>query len=321
MTKFYIKFLENYRKDSIMDNKFSRVLCIYSIPICLFILYFFLHEDYIRNTWLLLLIGFIFLIYCDYCSFNKKKDKIRDSIIIRKFYFSYFYFFLIFIFPYIKHTNFIFKNTHIFGLSDMILSYFILLILGILAYIFIISDSHITEISMGSAKITMLKEQFEKDLDEHIDLTYSLIDKIKAEFHVIQNLAHYCHEASNNNGIIIEEFQKILQIYFEHQKEREEVFVIEHIDTTIKTDFKLKDVEYKELLRHMNRNELYAVKTDKHYMFLPYIEESFEEILGEPLKIFIIIESDQAIIKQERYIILNILKEFYEKLLVNIYID
>ena len=304
-----------------MQKRLRQFILIYFAPVVITIVYCFIELEHIKNIWLFIMMGFAFLIQCESYN-NKVVDKQQNnSIIKRKFYFTYFYFFLLFVYPVLVEFPLTNGNNGLYGINDLAIWYVVIMLLGLLVYIFIISDAYISEISMGKAKVTMLKEKFEKDLDNHIDLTKSLIDKIRAEYYMIQNLSMHCQQARRHNGAIVDEFQKILQCYYDKQKEKSKVYVIENIEHTLRDDFKLREVEYKELIRHMNRNELYAIKTDRHYMFLPYLEESFEEILGEPLTLYIIVESEKPIIKQERYIILNILKEFYEKLLVNIYIE
>lgn len=311
-------FIDKWKKVNI--NKTIKICLIYCFPIILFIYQLIKENDYIKSNWVLYLVGLALLTYCEYTNL-KYKNNLESIIKIRRFYFAFFYFILIMLSPIISSNNInIGSGTNTLGLTKISFTYLILFIIGIIIYILIISNSNITEISVGNTKITMLKEKFEQDLDNHVDLTQSLLDKIKAENLIIQNLKKYCIDAASTNGDLIEEFQKILDEYCNAQKDDISMYVVDEINEKIRDDCRLKNLEFEQLKKRMSDNLIYAFYTDKYYMFIPYIEESCQEVFGEPLRIYIIVQSKEYIIEQESLIILNILKEFFDKLLVNVYV-
>jgi len=165
----------------------------------------------------------------------------------------------------------------------------------------------------------MIKEKVQEEFDKQTALSDSLLSKIQAEHEIIQNMSEYCEEIKQSIDTtdffdIASGFRYILKMYTNLQNEIYSLGVISEIDENIKTDYNLKMTEYNELITNIAVGRFYEIKkNDYYYLFFPYTFET--------TKLCIIIESKVPIIQEERFIILNILKELEEQLLTIFYIE
>jgi hypothetical protein len=263
-------------------------------------------------------IGFALLIFSHYKHCRLARDESR-SIDIRRFYFIYFFFLMLLSYPVINKINVLQKNINILGLSNEASVYLIVFLAALIIYLFVISDLNISEVTIGNTKVTMLKEKYEADISNHMDLTSTLLDKIAAENYIIRNLPKYClgvlQRLSSPEDIFVvpREYQLILAEYFKAQKKDNIKSAV--LDSTIsfKDDYSLKSGELEELVYHMQNNEIHAFeKKGVYYLFIPYTYrlEDFKQ------KIYIILESNAPIVIQaETKIVANILNLFTDELL------
>ncbi|NLD47279.1 MAG: hypothetical protein GX660_08770 [Clostridiaceae bacterium] len=251
---------------------------------------------------------------------TRKAYKPSDpSILLRRFYFTYVMFLVIFILPDLNKYSVLFNNASFLGLSEKATASLVLLGGSLVVYILIISDAHISEITIGNAKVSMLKEKYEEEIINHIDITNVLLDKISAENKIIQGLRK--HSAGvlgrldkEKEIFISQEYQILLSEYFGLQKEDIGVSVTDESDAEkIIKDFGLRSGEFSEMLYRMGQNEIYSInKKDLYYLFIPF-SYRFEEFSE---KVYVVLESDKPIIiEAETKIISNILMQFTDELL------
>jgi len=190
-------------------------------------------------------------------------------------------------------------------------------------YLLVISDFHISELSIGNTKILMLKEKYKKEVVNHIDNTNVLLAKIIAENKMITNSRTYCIPIAkkfreSNELALYTEYQSLLEKYYEQQTDNTDVFVLFEInkDEIIK-DYELTNNEYEQLVSTMKTGrEPYVFQNKKYYyMFLPFtyifeIDSNFET--------YIVLQSKTKIIVEEGNIITNILIKFTDDLLEQI---
>lgn len=270
------------------------------------------------------IVAFALLIYSHVKNIKSKKPK-DPSILMRRFYFTYVLFLLIFVLPELNKYNILDKDNSILGLSKTVSTSMILIGVSLVVYIVIISDVHISEVTIGKAKISMLKEKYEEEIVNHIDITNILLGKISAENKVIQNLKKYCISVQERlyqtqEIYVSQEYQMLLEEYFGCQKENIKVSVVDEIDANeIRKDYELRGGEFSELQYRMEHEEVYSVKkSNSYYLFIPYCYrfEGFNE------KVYVILESETPIIiEAETKIIPNILVEFTDELLSLVDID
>lgn len=276
------------------------------------------YREFVKWYWMLYVIGFALLIYSHYrhCRPARYDDR---SIDIRRFYFIYFIFLMILLYPEIHRFNIFQNNTGVLGLSNAASIYLIVFMAALVIYFIVISDLNISEVTIGKTKVTMLKDKYEEDISNHMDLTSTLLGKISAENHVIQNLKKYCigvRERLNSPDdvfIVSMEYQLVLGEYFKsHKKDKTKIVVLDNT-SSFKEDYCLKSGELAELTYHMQNNEIHAFeKKGVYYLFIPY-SYRFEDFKQ---KIYIVLESDTPIvIEAETKIIPNILNTFADELL------
>lgn len=289
----------------------------YIFPLVAIVYQYTIYPDFVNNFWILYLFGFILLIYSHY---RYLRINIEDrSINIRRFYFTYFIFLMILMYPEIEKVNLFSSNSGILGLSSVASVYLICLFCALIIYLIVISDLNIFEISIGNTKISMLKEKYTSDINDHIDLTDTLLDKISAENYVLQNLKKYCLgvrerlSSPDDLFIVTREYQLILEEYFKAQrKENIRVAVLDNINS-FREDYCLRSGESDDLAYRMQNNEICGMKKNNvYYLFIPYTYR-FE---GFKQKIYIVLESETpVIIDAETKIIANILIQFTDELL------
>lgn len=224
---------------------------------------------------------------------------------------------MIFILPDINKYSVLFKNASILGLSEKATTSLALLGGSLVVYLLIISDAHISEITIGNAKVSMLKEKYEEEIINHIDITNILLDKISAENKILQGLRKHCADVlekldREKEIYISQEYQILLSEYFGFQKENIGVSVIDESDARkINKDYGLRSGEFSEMLYRMGQNEIYSLnKKELYYLFIPF-SYRFEEFSE---KVFVVLESDKPIIiEAETKIISNILMKFTDE--------
>lgn len=248
---------------------------------------------------------------------KERKDK---GITIRRIYFTNILFLLLFVLPETDNIDILFKIDGVFGLSRAASNMFIMVVSSVLIYFLIVSGFHIAEISFGSAKINMIKENISKELTEQDNVTNALLEKIVAENKLLQNMNEYCNavmERVNQDEEIIfpQEYRLLLERYFNLQSDNVGVLVVTELGRdSVREDFKLKSAEYTELVYTLSHNEAYTVKKENtYYLFIPYtyMLEGFER------NIYIILASEKPLANEaERTIIPSLLIQFTDELLM-----
>ena len=133
------------------------------------------------------------MLYVHLTYYNNKNKRIGD--LVRKIYFLYTYFFLILIFPEINEKYNIWgENGGIFELNQMVSTGIVIFIISFILYIIVISDFHISQISFGNTKISMLKEKYDEEMNSHFKNTNQLLEKIEVEGQIIYDMKEYCQK-------------------------------------------------------------------------------------------------------------------------------
>ncbi|WP_242860834.1 hypothetical protein [Defluviitalea phaphyphila] len=250
-----------------------------------------------------------------------KNNKIEG--IIRKIYFIYTYFFLLYIFPKISEEYNIWEgNGGIFNLNEIVSTAVVIFIISVIIYIIVISDFNISEISFGNTKISMLKERYKEEINSHFKNTNQLLKKIEAEGYIIYNMKEYCQKVRKRiyekGTYISTEYEILLTKYFNRQKDKIKVSILQKLDENeLRKNFGFKSDEICTLKCQLENNELYSTELDNtYYLFIPFCY-IFEELLNEKKKpVYIVLEAKTPIsVEAESNIIRNILIKFADDLL------
>ncbi|MFZ7120731.1 MAG: hypothetical protein ACOWWH_07250 [Eubacteriaceae bacterium] len=289
-----------------------KILKIYFFPVLITLSHIFLDTEFIKNYWITYIVGFILLSY-SYISCN---DCDHKEIILRRFYFVYVYFLLLFISPQLNKYSF---NQQIFGLSMINTTYLILIICSSIIYLFVISDFNVSELSIGNTKITMLKKNYAEAIENNENLTNILLGKIKIENELMQDFQSHCRRILKNaqntksDIVINNEYLRILKKYFRHENDVIEFKILDKLDRKqIKSNLGMTRIEFYYLKNVMGKNELYGSKNmDSYYLIIP-----FKYIFEEKDSIYILLESKTPIIIDvEGIIIPNLLRKFTDDFL------
>ncbi len=308
-----------------MLKRGSLCLLVYIFPIIVFVWQLKTEYSFVKSNWFIYIIGLGLLIYSHIRYFEGKKDRSSDSsVYIRRFYFTYALFSFIVIMPNLDTLDFFTANKGIFGLSKNISTCLILLIFAFIVYLIIISDSQILEVSIGKTKVTMVKEKYKAEIDNHINISEILMEKISSEHRAIQNMGEYClsvgkriQEEDEINTV--QEYQILLENYFKDQREHIKVTVLDEINSAVKKDYNLTSGELEELKYRIKSNETCNIKkADIYYLFFPF-SYKFENI-DDPVCIVLYSETP-IIIDVETKIIPNILVKFTDDFLNLVTID
>lgn len=290
---------------------------IYLVPLIL--LTYQLRHNILTQYIIFDLIGISLLVYTNISMIKNEKFQLLDEQkIVRKLYFCFSYFFIIFITPFILNNN----TLSIGNMDPIISTYLLIVIIIFIIYISIISNNSISEISFGTASVKMVKEQIKEGLNEQINLTEVLLDKITAEYRIIQNLSEYCRViydalVEKKEFEVSKVFEDVLKKYFSYQKEHISVIVVDEIKDMAKENYSMSKKQYQKLKLQMDKNQPYIIKMQNlYYLFLSF---EYNELSHE--RVFVVLSSEKQYINEETYFILNILKELYDKLLFMVNIE
>jgi len=295
-------------------------ILIYLFPLFVVAAHLHWHNQFIRNNYILYILGFGLLLYTNITYHIKKNNKTDE--LARKVYFIYTFFFLLYIFPEIIDGSILWGSTaSIAQLSSVISPIIVIFIISFVIYITIISDFNISEISFGSAKISLLKEKYNEEINSHFENANQLIKKIEVEGLLIQNMNEYCKnlmEKSEGEEIdIFTQYQILLSDYFNMQKENTKVYVLYSLKKNLlRKEFSLKDSEIDVLRYKLEHGEIYITFANKnYYLFIPFCYV-FEELINDAKSVYIVLESQIPILcEAESRIIRNILIKFTDDLL------
>lgn len=214
------------------------------------------------------------------------------------------------------------SNSGIFGLNEVASSAIMIFLIAFVIYIVVISDFHISEVSFGNTKISMLKEKYDEEVTSHINNTNYLLEKIEAEGQIIYHMKEYCmkvKERIGNEGTYVsKEYQILLMEYFNRQKDNIKVSVLKKLDKDeLKNEFHFKMGEIDALKHKVEHGEIYSFESNKHYYLVIPFCYIFEELLNNEVNpVYILLESETPIsVQAESNIIRNILIKFADDLL------
>lgn len=308
--------MKDKMKDKINSmNKINKVgilvqIYAYLFPLFIVINHLFKHTPFFREYWIIYLIGFVALIYAQltYCSSEDKKiDKL-----IQKVYFIHIYFLLLYIYPIHYKYNIWQEDGRIFKFTPEFSTCIVVLIIAYIAYVVVFSDFRISEISFGNAKISILEEK-DKQINKQFEYTNQLVEKIKNERLLIENMREYCIEIlekTNTEIDVHQEYQFLINKYFENQKENIKVYILGKITEDELYDFHFKRGEITSIKYSLEEhNQLYSTESNGHYyVFIPFYY-LFEDKKG--ITTYIVLESKSHIsVEIENNIIHNILIKF-----------
>jgi len=302
-------------------HKKSKLMLIYLYPAIIVIAHLFMQTSFIQENWFFYVMGISLLIYT-HLSYKKNKDKIMEYF-VRKVYFIYTYFFLLYILPEVNGKYNIWGNNGgILNFNETVSTGIVIFTISFILYVTIISDFHISEVSLGNAKITMLKEKYDVEINSHFKNTNQLLEKIEAEGEIIYNMKEYCLRVKDRidrgGTYVSEEYQILITEYFNRQKEKIKVSVLQNLEKKeLKEDFRLKSGEIDILKYQLEHKALYSTESNNtYYLFIPFCYV-FEELLNdEERPVYIVLESKTPIsVEAESNIIRNILIKFTDDLL------
>lgn len=296
----------------------ARYVYIYTFPVFVLVYAYVANRPLLLDYWYLYGFFILSLVYAHVCWEHSNKKGLSDRLRVRKFFFAYFFIASVAFLPKLKLASLTDAGANNLGL-DRNVFLIMLIFFGVVAYyILVISDFDVTEISIGNTKMSVIREKLEKEIDNQFNLYDSFVEKIKAEHQIIQNMRDYCEDISarvneTDNFDIADEFRRILMEYVGLQSESYSIGVLTELDEHIRADYGLKSSEFGNLISRMEENEYYLYENNKHYLFFPYRFET--------TTLYIVIESKIQILYEERYLILNILKQLEENVLTMFYIE
>lgn len=167
--------------------------------------------------WFFYVFGFGLLVYT-HIDFLRNEEK-ENQHFVRKVYFLQTWFFLLFVFPDLSTKYNIWGSGNGFlGLNKIASTGIVIFIVSFILYLVVISDFHVSEISFGNTKISMLKKKYGEEVRTHMRETNSLLEKIKAEAELFLNMKTYTLEVYESIGDseidFLKEYQVLLNNYF-----------------------------------------------------------------------------------------------------------
>ncbi|WP_265444291.1 hypothetical protein [Acetivibrio straminisolvens] len=291
------------------------ILCIF--PLFIVGMHYFTENNFFEENRPLYIVGFGLLIYTFFNYYYSENSK-REHF-IRKVYFIYTYFFIIFIYPKVLYNN---DSYNLWANNGGILNFnttasvcIIIAIISFLIYLFIISDFHISEVSLGNAfgnaKVSMLKEKYTEEINNQFENTNQLIEKIKIEGKLLEGMREYCEKVvykfeQDKIFSIFSEYQILLTEYFKEQEENIKVTVLRELnEAELKEEFHLKSGEINILKYKLENDEICSIESNNsYYLFIPFYYV-FEEFFNDEKPVYIVLESQIPIICEVESIIIN----------------
>jgi len=303
-------FIKNFIS---MFRKFMNWIKKYGLAILIVLLHWYLQNASFEKYIIFYLGGFALLYY----AYNRYEEDMgqffRTSNFVRRIYFIYVYFLLLFSYPFLKVLDiWADNNKGIFGFNEKFSTVFVFFLFSLIVYLLIVSDFNISEISFKNTKISL----YQDIIKDNKGNTQLLLSKIDAEYEILQSMKDHCKRRLNSEIILTDEYQRLIEKYFSLQKESVKVTVMdEWNEVKIREDYPLKYEDIYELKYNMGHDQIYSYKTEsKYYLFLPfkYLFESYANIE----KVFIILESSEPLIYDaESKMISNILIKFTDDFL------
>lgn len=275
-------------------------------------------RKFIFEYWIFYIIGFVLLVYTHVNYFNAKdKDKF-----VWKMYFVQTYFFIMYISSEIDKFRIWQGDGGILNLNATISTCIFFLVAAYVIYVFIFSNLHISisQISLGNAKISLLKEKYNEEINNQVKNVKYLLEKFNIENKMLSKMSEYCVKVKDKlirDGFILKdiEYQILLTEYFSNLNEKVKVFVLPNLDNNILKEFKLKSREIDIIKYQLNHWELYSTQIDNnYYLFIPFCYKL--ELINDGKPVYILLESHNPIIVgAEKNIICNLLTKFTDDLL------
>lgn len=294
--------------------KWLQFVLVYLFPAVVVLWHFVAYTEFLKENWIFYVFGFGLLFYTHY-SYAFSEDK-KDQHFVRKVYFLQTCFFILFVFPELNTKYNLWKSgSSLFGLNEAASTGIMIFIIAFILYVAVISDFHISEISFGNTRITMLKKKYGEEVRTHMRETNSLLEKIKAEAELFLNMKTYALEVYESIGDseidFLKEYQVLLNNYFSKQKEKINVYAFDTLSKL--TDLGFKDSEIEFLDYQIKREEIFSYSNKRHYLFFAFYYV-FEELKGEK-PVYIILESETpSRFVAESHIMRNILIKFSDDL-------
>jgi len=191
--------------------------------------------------------------------------------------------------------------------TSIVISFFSLVI-----YFLVITDFHISEITFGNTKISMLKEKYNDEINNQFGNINQLLRKINAEGRLIEGMKEYCKKRTSEYFNACLEYQRLLTEYFKEQAEEVNVYVLDNLDPLyLKQNFGIKAKDIEILKYRLSHDEIYLLTTDETYrLFIPFYYV-FEEIINDEKPVYIVLESRKPIVcEAESVIVKNLLIKF-----------
>ncbi len=236
--------------------------------------------NYMKNYWVVYVVNLVIIAYI----FYRWKDS-ENSENTRRLYYTLLLTIILYLIPNIKSMNMITKGLG--SLSIELTTIIIIFISAVIIYLLIISDAHISEVSIGNNKVSLLKKECVAQISEHEDISELLNEKIIAEAEVIKNMHLYASNSiskiGNDDYCFENEFQSILNQYYSAYRNKNDiiasVYNIQKIDD-IKMDFELNRGEISKIEENIKNNEITTLdKINKYLMFISYEYLNLTEVV------------------------------------------
>lgn len=298
-----------------VKNKKHMYLLINLIPILITFYLIKFKNIFAKENWYIIVMYYSLLVFVNLMWYMQPSITYENRMKIRRTYYCISTFVLLFLLGTVDNNiiNIIGQNK--LGISNNLVFTLDTFIAIILIDIFIISCKGLDEITFGATKVKF--HTIEKSIETQINITETLIDKIKSEYKAVQNIDLYISDVENDLRMaadntshdvdILKHLENYLEKYFctqEKDKIYIEILALEEVQSCLNLSNSIK--------KYYSRYESIVIETrlfdenNKHYLCIPY-QCTVESI--------IILKSDSNLILAEECIIYNLTKIFENKLL------
>lgn len=246
----------------------------------------------------------------------KKEEIIRTNIkLIKRIYYSIWLFVAVIIINIIDIKNFNISNN--LGIPKIIWMIFLVfvacMLVAIILDVLIISASGFKEITLGWAKIS--KDEVEANIEEQKNNIDKLVDKIEAEYEVIQNFEEYIKkqqireklESNFDEFHWPDEFKELAQYYCNFQNSNIKVSYLkinDDLNRELKLTYNLTDTNINNIKKDIKDNKSTIVQQKNQLLFIPYKPVYYND------DIVIILKGKEYIFEVEQRFIVNLFKIF-----------
>lgn len=278
-------------------------------------------SSYAATTTVLQNINWLFLIPVLYTLFSIAMVLFRDVeekqlVKFKRFYYSIWLFAIVITIKLIDINKITIVNT--FGIPQVFWVVFFVFIIGVtvavLLDMLIISGNGIKEITLGWAKIS--RAEIKQNIEVQRVNIDKLIEKIKAEYEVIQGFEGYMAEkkvadrlrTSHQTFHWASEIADLIDYYCSQQLTIINVYYYEYdspsLENTLKSSLNLTEENIRLVKRTVEKNQTIPIRQRENMLFIPYTPVYYGK------KILYVLKGKDHVFEIEQRLILNIIKMF-----------